>query len=307
MNTSWIESIPLIGKLLTVSQGGTTFLEALPILWTGLTACIVCAIICGFLGVHIVLRRIVFVSAAISQVSSLGLASALLFSSFFHKSLVQGENSTSIISLPGLCAIIFAVISASLFAIDKKEQRLTKESVLGVAYVLPAGLVLLILDKLSTETHLIENILFGNTVFVDPNQVIGLIVIAVLVLIIHLFLFREFITVAFDKDVAGASGMPINLYNQIFYFTLALIISFAISSIGTLPVFGFMIMPASTAILFTNRIPLIFIFSVIISTISAMTGFYLSFVYSLPTGPAMLAVSGFLLLLGFIFSLLKRE
>ncbi|RYE11850.1 MAG: hypothetical protein EOP34_11840 [Rickettsiales bacterium] len=210
-------------------QGGITFWDALPILQTGLLACLVCSVICGFLGVHIILRRTVFVSAAISQVSSLGLAVAILITQLSSNPGFSTEmESTSMLSIPGICSILGASIAASIFASKGRENRLTRESILGVAYVLPSALVLIILDRLSGETHMIENVLFGNTVFVDPTQLIALIIITLIVFIIHLLLFKEFISVSFDRDVAGASGIPVTFYDQLFYLTLALIISFAI-------------------------------------------------------------------------------
>lgn len=306
-NFSWIKSIPLIGNLLMAEQGGATFWDALPILQTGLLACLVCSVICAFLGVHIILRRTVFVSAAISQVSSLGLAFAILITQLTkHPDFNTNMESTSMLSIPGLCSILGAAIAASIFASKGREQRLTRESILGVAYVLPSALVLIILDRLSGETHMIENVLFGNTVFVDPLQLKALVIITLIVFVIHLLLFKEFISVAFDRDVSGASGIPVTFYDQLFYLTLALTISFAIGSIGTLPVFGFMVIPAASALLLTTRLRLAFLVSAIIGLVSAATGFYLSFLYSLPTGPSMLAVSGIILICSAFLSLLKR-
>lgn len=298
-STEWLEAIPLIGNLLTAKNGDISFLESLPILWSGLTACIICSFICAFIGIHIIIRRIVFVSFAISQVSSLGLATALLIMSLVSAQV--NTNDTSTFSLPGLLAVITALISSSLFAMKNREKRLSKESIIAIAYILPSASVFLILDRLSTETHLIENILFGNTVFVDINQLKILISSIILIFIIHILLFKKFIAVAFDYDVAKASGMNVSLYEQIFYFTLAVIISFAIGSIGILPVFGFMIIPAASALLLSNKMISAFILSVIIGVISASTGFYLSFMYSLPTGPAMLAVAGIILIFSSIF------
>ncbi|MBV8062539.1 MAG: metal ABC transporter permease [Nevskia sp.] len=302
----WLTAVPLLGPLLLVRQGETSFFDALPILATGLGACLICAAIGAFLGVHVILRRIVFVSAAISQVASLGLALAMWLLELIHgAALAPPAGAPSMVSGPGLAAVLAAAAAASLFAWRGREQRLTRESVLGIAYVLPAGLVLLILDRLASETHLIENVLFGNTVFVDSQQLQALAAIAALVSAAHLLLFKEFIAVAFDRDVAGAAGMPVVLYDQLFYLSLALTISFAIGAIGALPVFGFMVMPAAAALLLTSRLRLAFALAVAIGVFAAFTGFYLSFVFALPTGPAMLAVAGACLLPGLLRRAIK--
>lgn len=304
INYEIFTKIPIISQLLNAKQQDISFLESLPILWTGLTACIICAFICGFIGIHIIIRRIVFVSFAISQVSSLGLALSLLLMYFFSANIDNFNTST--FSIPGLAAVITALVSSALFGLKSKEKNITKESIIAIAYILSSSMVFLILDKISVETHLIDNILFGNTVFVDVNQLKILFISTISVFIIHILLFKKFIAIAFDFDVAKASGMKVNLYEQIFYFTLAVIISFAIGSIGILPVFGFMVIPASTALMISSKMTTAFIISTIIGVFSSVAGFYISFLYTLPTGPSMVAVSGIILIITSLFNSLKK-
>jgi ABC-type Mn2+/Zn2+ transport system permease subunit len=48
-----------------------------------------------------------------------------------------------------------------------------------------------------------------------------------------------------------------------------------------------MVLPAATALMLTERLPRVFLLAVGIGLASAVVGFYLSFLFSLPTGPAM--------------------
>lgn len=288
----WLKGIPILSQLLLAENGGMTFWEALPILQNGILSCLLVALISSYLGIYVIIKRIVFVSAALSQVSALGVAFAFLASSLLGLNLGEGVHHT----MP----ILFSALAGSLLASQPKEKKLTRESLLGIGYVLPAGLVLLILDKISGETHEIDNILFGNTVFVPTWQLIFLFLTAVVVLAIHLLLFKEFIFVAFDPDSARAGGLPTVILNQIFFLTIAITISVSISAIGALPVFGFMIMPAAAALMLTDRLRLVFLLSITFGVISAVLGFYLSFLYSLPTGPAMLGTAAIFLIPGTI-------
>lgn len=289
-----IRSIPILSHILLAENGGMTFLEALPILQNGILGCFVTGVVSAYLGVYMILRRMVFVSAALSQVSALGLAFAFLMGALLG--METGEMVHHAIPL------VFTGLAALLLAYQSSEKRMTRESLLGIGYALPAGLVLLILDKISGETHEIDNILFGNSVFVSSGQLLFLVGTVVVVLGIHLIFYKLFIFTAYDPDTARAAGLPTRLYNQLFFLTVALTISVSISSIGALPVFGLMVMPSASSLMLTQRLKSAFLLSVFFGGMSALIGFYLSFLYDLPTGAAILATSG----LWLIFGIFKR-
>jgi zinc transport system permease protein len=272
------------------------FLDALPILQNGIVASLLVALLSAFLGVYVILKRMVFVSAALSQISSLGVAVAFLITSLLGHH--AGEVRSGFLSGPGLTALLFACCAAGLLARQMTEKKITRESILGIGYILPAGLILLILDALRAEAHEIENILFGNTVFVPSEQLLVLALTTVLVMLVHLLLYREFIFISLDPETAQASGLKTGLLNQLLFLTIALTISVSIMSVGALPVFAFMVIPASAALLLTNHLKSAFLLSVGFGVSAAVVGFYLSFLFSLPTGPTMLSTAALFLLPG---------
>ena len=294
----FLKSIPILSQFLLAENSGITFLEALPLLTNGILASFLAAAISAFLGIYVIVRRMVFVSAALSQVSALGTALAFLGGYLLGHNLGEVVNHTMPILFSGLAAIFLASQTG--------EKRITRESLLGIGYILPAGLVLLILDMIAGETHEIDNILFGNTVFVAPGHLYFLLLTAVVVISIHLILFKEFVFVAFDPDSARAGGLRTALYNQIFFLTMSATISVSIQTVGALPVFGFMVMPAAAALMLTERIKKAFLLSVAFSIAASMLGFYLSFIYALPTGPAMLVTCGLFLIPGVLLRLIRK-
>jgi len=300
----FVRSIPVLSNLFLVERNGMTFLEALPILQNGILAGLLVALVSAFLGVYVILKRIVFVSAAISQISSLGVACAFLVAALLghHASEVKSQ----FLSGPGLTSVVFACLAALILARQVSEKRITRESILGIGYVLPAGLTLVILDLLSAEAHAIEDILFGNSVFVSVEQLQVQAVTAVAVLLIHLLLYKEFIFISLDPETATACGMRTRLFNRILLLTIAFTIAVSIMSIGALPVFAFMVIPASGALTLTERLGPAFFLSVAFGVSAALVGFYLSFVFSLPTGPVMLATAGVFLIPGGARTLFHR-
>lgn len=261
--------------------------EALPILQNGLAACVITALVCSFLGVYVVLKRVVFVTAALSQTASLGIAGAM-----FLGVVIGGTGPDHIGPVwPIVAAVVASCGLAAVLAFQHAERRLTRESLLGVGYIVPSGIALLLLDYVGGATHDIENLLFGNAVFVSTAQVLVLAVVAAAVLSLHALLYKEFVFVAFDLETAKASGMQTAALNQALFASIALTIAVAISSVGALPVFAFMVIPSAAALLLTKRLVHTFVLSVGIGVAAALVGFYASFQWRLPTGPAMISVA----------------
>jgi zinc transport system permease protein len=292
----FLRSIPLLSRILLVESEGMAFLDALPILQNGIVASLLVALLSAFLGVYVILKRMVFISAALSQISSLGVAVAFLITGLLGHH--AGEVRSGFLSGPGLTALLFACCAAGLLARQMSEKKITRESILGIGYVLPTGLILLILDALRAEAHEIENILFGNTVFVPSGQLFVLALTTASVRLVHLLLYKEFIFISLDPETAQASGLRTGLLNQLLFLTIALTISVSIMSVGALPVFAFMVIPASAALLLTNHLKGAFLLSVGFGVSAALVGFYLSFLFSLPTGPTMLSTAALFLLPG---------
>jgi len=274
--------------------------DALPILQNGIVATVVAALICAFLGVYVVLKRMVFMSAALSQVSSFGIAVALPLQAWiWSDGMSQGymASKLSLTVFPVFIALLFACAAALLMANRLSDRRLSRESILGVVYVAPAALALLVLDSTGGTVNDINNILFGNTVVVPVAYVWIIVIAAVLVASLHAFLYKEFVFLSFDPDTAKTAGLPIALLNQLLFVSLAVMISVSIVTIGILPVFSFMVLPPATAMLLAGTLKRTFLFSVLLGGAAASVGFYLSFLLSLPTGPAIIAVEAALFLM----------
>ncbi|HEX4461610.1 MAG TPA: metal ABC transporter permease, partial [Polyangia bacterium] len=123
---------------------------------------IIAAGLCSFVGVYIVLKRIVFVSAAMSQASGVGVALA-----FFLCSVVGVEPHAAPLWLhPLWYATAFAALGAALFSLNLGSRRLAGETVVGLGYLVAAAGVILILNspRVTQEAHEVNDLLYGNAV-----------------------------------------------------------------------------------------------------------------------------------------------
>ena len=251
---------------------------------------LVIALVCAALGVYVVLRRIVFVGAAIAQLSSMGIALALFLGGMGWASGLTAH--------PVAFALAFAMAGALFFGLGGGARAgVPPDATIGVTYAVAAALGILLISKAATgEAH--DIFLQGNILGITRGDVWVLLAVSVPVLAIHLAFYKEFLFVSFDRETARTLGYNVTWWNLFLYFTLGVVIAFAMQFAGVMLVFNFLVLPAVTGLLVARSMGGIFVVALIAAVIAAFVGFSLSVPFDLPSGPAIIGVSGVLALLG---------
>lgn len=261
-----------------------------PFMFNVLAGTMVVAAICSYLGVFIVLRRAVFVGAALAQVSSLGVALAL-----FASGAIESWWDLHLHIPPRPIALALTVAAAALMAVQHKEVRLPRETVIGIAYAAAAGFAILVVALSTHAESEILNLMFGNVLAIGRDEVVLLVGVAAAIALVHWRFFKEFLFVSFDPDMAVALGLRARLWNIVLFLTVGVMISLSIRAAGALVVFDFLVLPAATALLLRKNLRLTFVIAVIAGVVSSFTGITISYVADLPSGPTIVAVSTALL------------
>jgi zinc transport system permease protein len=287
-----------------MTEVGVGFWESW-VLWRDIVVvAMIAAGLCAFVGVYIVLKRVVFVSAAMSQMSGVGVALA-----FFLCSVVGVEPHAAPLWLhPLWYATAFAGLGAALFSFNLNHRRLAGETVVGLGYLIAAASVILILNspRVSQEAHEVNDLLYGNAVVATPSQMIIMAVAALVVGAVHALFGKEFVFTVFDAEMARTLGLRTTLWSVLLFLTFALVISVSTRAIGALPVFAFMVIPPATALLVGSRLWAVFAISVALAVVSAFVGYWASFRWSLPTGASMVLVSALFLVPGLLRLRLRK-
>ena len=100
-------------------------------------------------------------------------------------------------------------------------------------------------------------------------------------------------------------GYRVTRWNLLLYFSLGLVIAFAIQTAGVLVVFNVLVLPAVTGLLLAKTMRGMFAWAVISAALAVVIGFALSIPFDLPTGSAIIAVSGVIVLLARAVTALK--
>jgi zinc transport system permease protein len=251
--------------------------------------------ICGFLGVYIVFRRIIFVSAMLTQVSSFGVALAFYLQGFSALSLFG-----SLID-PFCVSLIMTGAAAIFFALTREFYRISQEGVIGFGYLIASGIVVIIGDRITQGSHDIADILFGSAVVVDPKEVFIVPAVAFLSFIVHWVFFKDFIFISFDPETAWLFKYPVRMLNTVLLFTVGVVVAVTTRALGALPVFALAVLPALTALFLTEKLNWVFVLAVLIGILSAVLGYYFSFILSLPTGASITTCASLFFLLGVVW------
>lgn len=259
------------------------FLASAEIWRDALAAAAIAGAICGFLGVYVVLRRTVFVSAALTQIATLGLVAALLAQEALGAEVERASVQLAV-------ATAFSVAGALLLG-AAGQRWIPAEARVGVAYVLAGALVVLGASRLVHAAHDLGGMVFGNAVAVSVFDVAVIGVVAAVCVAIHALFAKEFLFASFDGETAAAMGMRPARWNALLYFTLGLVIPASARVLGALPVFAFLTIPASVALLAGLGLRATFLAATVIGLFAGAGGYVASWFGQLPTGPTMVVAA----------------
>ncbi|MCM2279766.1 MAG: metal ABC transporter permease [Oligoflexia bacterium] len=266
-------------------------------LWRGAVAAgVVAGAVCGFVGIYVVLHRIVFVSAAMSQVSSLGVM--LAFWLVQAQAIETAHHSEDILPLlfAALFTGVFSAAMAGHASARLSDRTKSSEAFIGSVYLLSSAALVLVGDQVTRGAHDVANILFGNTVIVDLPHLLLFAGVSLPIAVLHVWLRKDLLFVSFDPVMATTLGYPVTWLRVLLLVSLGMVISIGTRTIGALPVFSFSVLPPIAALALFENLRSSFWASAVIGALSAFLGYVTSFLLGLPTGASMAATAGVFLL-----------
>lgn len=240
---------------------------------TALLTGLIAGMACAYLGVFIILKRIIFMGIAIAEVSALGVALGLFI----------GLN-------PFICAFATAILGVIVFWVAHTERSVSRESFIGFVYVSCASLAVILIAKNPLAETKGINLISGNLLYATWQDVAVLGIVVLVIMSIHLALFKRLLFVSFDRETAFTAGIKTNLLDLLMYITIGLTISLATKTCGVLFVFASLLVPAMTGLSIGRRVRTVFIVSCVSAGICVIAGLMLSYVWDLPTSPTIVVL-----------------
>lgn len=257
-----------------------TFLGAFTLFREAILCAVLAGAALGWLGVHVVLRRMVFVTATLTQAAGLGVALA------FWSGIVLGQDLP-----PVLGAAAASLAAAALLSLTPTRLRLSRESIMAAVWLGASALAVLVGNRITQEAHDIAGILFGSAVLVLPSDLWMVAATAVPALLAAGFLHRRLVFAGFDPDGARVQGLPVRGLDLLFLGLLTLVVAAATRALGALPVFAFSVLPGLAALLLLPTLRGACPLAAGLGALAGGVGFVAAFVLDLPVGATQAALA----------------
>lgn len=245
---------------------------------------VLCALIAGgvlgFLSVYVVLRRMVFVSAAVTHSAGLGVALA------FFAEIHLGVHVNPLVGATGL-----SLVATLLLMADPARLKLTRESMLGLAFAFAGGAAVLVGDRIAQEAHDIQGILFGTAVLVTEEQLASVAFAGAAIMFIQLWWFRGLTFASFDRVGARVQGLPVRLLDSVLMISIGIMVGVSARALGALPVFAFSTLSAIAVLVLDLRLGWTFLLATLAGCISGVGGYLFAFFYDFPVGGSQTVLS----------------
>jgi zinc transport system permease protein len=242
----------------------------------------------GGLGVYVVLRRLVFLTAAVSQVAGFGVVAS------HYAALHLGVSG--VLASPWLGSGAAALLAVGWLAWVSSRRAEDADATLGVLYLVGAAATLALATRTTAELHDVSTLLFGSAVAVLPADLRALILVAVGLGVLHLVLRRGFVAVVVDAEDARVRGLPTRALDALLLATLAVAVAVVTRVLGALPAFAFSVLPAMAALRLAPSLSAAFVGAVALGAFAGGGGYVLAFLFELPVGAAQALLAALLLM-----------
>jgi manganese/iron transport system permease protein len=222
---------------------------------------VVLGVVAGVAGVYVVLRRLAFVSDAMTHTVFPG--AAIAFS--LHGSVLLGA---------ALAGVFTAVLLAALTAVRRVEE----DAALAILLTSFFAVGVVIVSRFDSYTTDLQLLLFGRSVLLVPtDQIVQSAVVGAVALLGLSLLHKELVLRAFDEAGAQAQGYRPVLLDIALNCLLAFVIVAGLRTAGTLLTIALVIVPAVTARLLSQRIGLMIVLSASIGAAGGYFGLVVSY------------------------------
>jgi len=257
-------------------------LEILKFLAPAIAASLIIAGIHAYLGLHVVERGVIFVDLSLAQIASLGAAIAVW----------QGYDPHTDQQIYWM-SLGFTMIGALIFAMVKgHEARIPQEAIIGISYAVASAAVILAMSQATGEAEHLRDMLVGNILSVQWPEVWRTAGIYVVIAVFHFIFRKHFLEISVDARGAAARGVPVRLMDFLFYASFGIVVTRSVAIAGVLLVFCYLIVPSVGGMLFSSRIGPRLAIGWVMGTVVSMLGMYVSVLFDLPTGAAIVCTFG---------------
>lgn len=245
------------------------------------------AVLLAVTGVMVVARGQIFLGAAISQASTLGIAIVLWLSGL---SAAWHEQLEHFHSLTHLAGVLFSIAAALLAGRETRPGREGRDGITAWLFLLGGAVsVLLVADSphgLEEIHRLQSSSLLGAT----SGDVVTFSLMSCAALAMAFRWRQHLILLAVDPQMASSVGLHVRRWSLGLALWTGLVIGFSMYSSGMLFTFGCLVLPAMLARALCREIAPLFWVAPLLALTATVAAFVLANHYDLPPGQVTIAL-----------------
>jgi len=245
----------------------------------GVIAVVLVCSLCGMLGSMVVGNRMAFFSDTMAHTAFAGVTLGYLM-----VILAKGDNATIAWVVP--LVMVACGVAAGIGMVYIRDQTgLAHDTVIGVFFALAIGLGAMLFQVLSVKSNFnTENFLFGNLVLIPDEDVVFLLVLAIVVLPLFAWRYNQLVFGSFNPTLARTRGLTLRFNNYLFIVLLALVVNLSIKAVGALLINALLVVPAATAAIWSKNLRQMFWLTVTFCAGSGLIGYSLQSTFQVRVG-----------------------
>lgn len=208
---------------------------------------------------------------------------------------------------PLLMAIIFGLATVWITGWVEEKGRMKLDVSIGILYTATMALAILFIGLMKSYNAEVYGYLFGNVLAVTSEELRTIAGLSIVVIGAIVLFSKELYFIAFDQEMAEASGVPARRIFFLLLTLVALTVVISLKTVGAILVFAMILIPASTAYQLTHSLSTLTWYSVLIGITCSVGGVLISSYWDFPSGPAIVLLATLLFFVAVLFSPKKQR
>lgn len=227
------------------------------------------AALCGVVGTFVVVKRLVFLAGGVAHAAFGGLGICFFL----------GAD-------PRIGAAGAAVVSALALANPGGPGR-SHDARIGILWAVGMALGVVFIAEVPGYAPNLMAYLFGDILTVRSSDVLLTLGITLVVSGLLAAYFKEAVALAFDEEFAAVQGVPVRTARILLMLLTALSVVFLLQLVGIVLVIALLTIPPVIALRFARSFGAVVALATAIGVAMTQGGLALSYLYDLPSGPAI--------------------
>jgi len=258
----------------------------------GILASVLVGVVCGLVGVFVVLRGMAFFGDALAHSVLPGVAVGYWVGHGARGPLFWWALATAVMVALGIGGI-------------SKGGRLKEDTAIGIIFAGMFALGIAIISMGRSYSVDLVHFLFGDVLGVSWNDLALTASFSFVVMLVLFLFYKEFLVVSFDETLARTLRLPHRVLYYVLLVLMAVTIVVAMQTVGVALMLAMLVTPPATAYLWARRLPSMMILSALIGALSGVLGLYVSYYAGMASGAAIVLVCTALFGISFLFTRMK--